>query len=316
MPACPDGWITEHVLRRLVPFAVALTALAFVGAGCGERDEPTGTLAAPYPVTENGAGDTPVVLTEQPQRIVAVDSGSAELIEALGAGERLVGTPAGAGLESPTSTTEVVKPTGQVDVDAIAGLDPDLVVATPEIDRVTLSQIESRTDAPVYIQPARSIADVRAAILELGFLLGQPVEARQLAGSLDDALAAVEERIADTQPVTTFLDRGFFITVPDDSLTGDLMAKAQGTNVAADSAGGVPFSTAQLRTVDPTVYLVTSDSDVTLEDLRKNPDTSALGAVRSGRVVEVPVELVTRPGPHVIQGLEAIAAALHPYAFR
>ncbi len=304
------------MLRRLLPFAVALAALTVVVTGCGERNEPTGTLAAPYPVTENGAGDAPVVLAEQPQRIVALDAGSAELIEALGAGDRLLGAPAGAGLGGSTTTAEVVKDTGQIDVDAIAALDPDLVVATPEIDRVTLSQIESRTGAPVYVQPSRSIADVRAATLELGFLLGQPVEARQLAGSLDDALAAVEERIADTPPVTAFLDRGFLITVPDDSLTGDLIAKARGTNVAADSSGGVPFAAADLRAADPAVYLVTSDSDVTLEDLRKNPDTSGLSAVRSGRVVEIPVELVTRPGPRVIQGLEAIAAALHPDAFR
>jgi iron complex transport system substrate-binding protein len=300
----------------LIPLAVALAALALLAAACGERSEPTGTLAAPYPVTENGAGDTPVVLTAEPQRIVALDAGSAELIEALGAGDRLLGAPAGAGLEGSSAVTEVVKETGQIDVDAVAGLDPDLVVATPEIDRVTLSQIEARTDAPVYVQPSRSIADVRTATLELGFLLGQPVEARQLAGSLDDALAAVEERIASTTPVTTFLDRGFLISVPDDSLTGDLIAKANGTNVAADSSGGVPFPIAELQAADPAVYLVTSDSDVTLDDLRKDPDTRSLSAVRNGRVVEVPVELVTRAGPRVVQGLEAIAAALHPDAFR
>ncbi len=64
------------------------------------------------------------------------------------------------------------------------------------------------------------------------------------------------------------------------------------------------------------MYLVTSDSDVTLDDLRANPSTKDLAAVRAGRVVEVPVELVTRAGPRVAQGLEAIAAALHPDAFR
>ncbi len=236
---------------RLIPLAVALTVIAVVAVGCGERSEPTGTLAASYPVTERGAGDAPVVLTAEPQRIVALDAGSAELIQALGAGDRLLGIPASSGLEGLGSAIEVVKATGQIDVSAIAGLNPDLIVATPEIDRVTLSQIETQTDAPVYIQPSRSIDDVRTAALELGFLVGQPVEARQLAGSLDDAIAALEERIAATKPVGTFLDRGFFITVADDSLTGDLIARANGTNVAADSTGCRALSSGRLAEDGP-----------------------------------------------------------------
>ena len=64
------------------------------------------------------------------------------------------------------------------------------------------------------------------------------------------------------------------------------------------------------------VVLATSDSDTTLESLRANPVTSDLDAVRKKRVVVVPAALVNRAGPRIAQGLEAIARALHPDAFR
>lgn len=301
---------------RTILTALVLGAVAALGAACGERSEPTGELVAPYPVTVQGAGETPTQLAATPQRIVALDAGSAELVDALGAGDRLVGVPAGVPLESGAGTEEVVKATGQIDVEAVARLDPDLIVATPDTDRVDVSQVERRTGAPLYLQPSRSAEDVVRAAIELGWLVGKPVEARQLAGELEKAVAAVEQRVAGVDLVTTFVDRGFFITISDDSLLGDLVRRARGTNIAAEGAGLGPFPLAELRAEDPDVYLATSDSGVTLESLRRNPKTSALAAVRDGRVIILPFDLVTRAGPRVAEALEAVALALHPDAFR
>jgi ABC-type Fe3+-hydroxamate transport system substrate-binding protein len=64
------------------------------------------------------------------------------------------------------------------------------------------------------------------------------------------------------------------------------------------------------------VYLATSDSDVTLATLEKDPQTRKLRAVTDGRVVVVPTDLVTRAGPRIAQALETVAAALHPDAFQ
>ena len=76
--------------RRISSGAIALSV-----AACGARSEPTGELAPAYPVTAPGAGETPTTLSAQPQRIVALDPGSAELVAALGARDQLVGAPAG-----------------------------------------------------------------------------------------------------------------------------------------------------------------------------------------------------------------------------
>ena len=294
--------------------ALALAAGALFATGCGERAEPLGELEQTYPVTAQGAGDQPAVVTERPERIVALDAGSAELVVALGAGDRLVGAPAEAGV---AGVAEVVRPTGQIDVEGVAKLEPDLLVATPATDRVDVSRIERATGAPVYVQPALSIEDVERAALELGFLVGEPVAARRLAGELRRAAALVDTRVAGTVTATVFLDTGFFITVPAErSLFGELVRRANGENVAGDTAGLGPFDLRELRRLDPQVYITTSDSKTSLRSLRRNPKTRDLTAVRAGRVVVLPVELVTRAGPRIAKGYAAVARALHPDAFR
>jgi cobalamin transport system substrate-binding protein len=298
---------------RLLPLGLLLAALA--GAGCGERAEPLGTLEQPYPVTVQGAGDQPTVLQGQARRILALDPGSAEIVRALGAGDRLVGVPAGVRVRGAKAET-VVRQTGAIDVDAAIALRPDLVVATQTADQLDVGRIQRATDAAVYIQPAASLRNVEQGAIAIGFLVGAAPEARQLVGRIEQDVATIQERLASVAPVSVFVDTGFFITASDRSLLGDLVKRAKGASVAGSSPGPGPFPLSDLRDANPQYVLTTSDSDTTLETLRANPVTANLAAVRKKRVEIVPAALVQRAGPRVAQGLEAIARALHPDAFK
>jgi iron complex transport system substrate-binding protein len=303
------------VVRSSRLFVLGLLLVALVSAGCGERAEPLGTLQQSYPVTVQGAGDQPTVLQGRARRIVALDPGSAELLVALGAGDRLVGVPAGVRVRG-AKPERVVRQTGAIDVDEAVGLKPDLIVATQTADQLDVARIQRAADAAVYIQPASSVRNVEQGAIDLGFLVGAAPEARQLVGRIQQDVTPIQQKLADVQPVSVFVDTGFFITVSDRSLLGDLVKRAKGTSVAGPSPGPGPFPLADLRDANPQFFLATSDSDTTLESLRANPVTADLAAVRKKRVVVVPVQLANRAGPRVAQGLEAIARALHPDAFK
>ena len=105
------------------------------------------------------------------------------------------------------------------------------------------------------------------ATIELGFLLGEPAAARQLVAELKGDIAAVEARVEDVDPVSVFVDTGFFITVPDESLLGDLVLRSRGANIAGDAAASDSFPLDGLQAADPNVYLATSESGVTLDTL-------------------------------------------------
>jgi iron complex transport system substrate-binding protein len=302
------------VPRRSFPLLLLALLAAPALAACGEREEPLGELPQAYPVTVQGAGEQATTLGKRPARVVALDGGSARLLAALGLRRQLVGAPADA--RTSPRTRVVVSRAGQVDVPAITRLRPDLIVSSGSVDPIDVSRAQRESSAALYVRPDESVDEIVGAVLDLGFLAGEPVSARKLAEQMRRRVEAVEQRIAAEPLRTAFVDTGFFITIPTRSLLGDLVRRARGTSIGGKAPGPDPFPVRRLRQLDPDVYLATSESRVTLADLRADPRTASLSAVKDGRVVQLPSELVLSPGPRVGRALEEIARALHPDAFR
>ncbi len=283
--------------------ALAATALALLLAAtaCGERSEPTGSTVPLYPVTVTSGADRPLVVRQPARRIAVLAPALLQVIDALGARRRVVGTP--------------VEPSGTILLRRLRRMRPDLIVASSSSDEVQLSRAAAQTHAPVYIAPGDSLREVEQAITELGLMTDEPVEARRLVHRIEARKRLVDRRLAEAKDVRVFVDTGFFTTVSDQSLVGDLIREAHGRNVAGQQEDAGPVELRELAQLNPRVYIATSDSGTTLRDLRRNARTRKLPAVRRGRFAIVDAALL-EPGPRVGDGLVAIARALHPDAFR
>jgi iron complex transport system substrate-binding protein len=286
---------------------VVLIVLLTGAAGCGERAEPLGRAVSPYPVSVRGGGDRPAVLNSRPERIVALDAAAAELVEALGAGDRLAGIPSDVTIEAPADAAHVVSPAGQVRVEVVAALEPDLVVAAPATDPGDVARVQRETGASLYIEPDRSLADVARAALELALLVDEPLAGRRLAESIRGTARAVGLGVAQEELVRVFVDRGFLVTVPNDSLLGDLVRRAGGESVAGPRSDA--FTPCEVMRLEPEVIL-TTDQAASVQARFKRAGCRA----RDVNVVQLPDEL-SRAGPRVGAALERIARALHPDAF-
>ena len=284
-------------MGRLAAIACAAALLAGATA-CGERSEPTGAAAPLYPVTIT-TGDRPISVSAAARRIAVLDVSSEEIIRALGAGGRIV----------------TAAPTNAIDFAALRRSRPDLVVAADDVDERDLSRAASITKAIVYSAPGDSIRQVERAITQLGLLTGTPVQARGLVQTIERKRDAVDAALAGTAIVNVFVDTGLLTTAPDQSLIGDVIREAHARNVAGDSVVGEPVDPKDIAERDPDVYVVTSDTGTTLADLRRNPQTRRLRAVREGRFVVLDSDLL-QPGPHISEGLDQVARLLHPDAFR
>jgi iron complex transport system substrate-binding protein len=273
--------------------------LLLAATACGERSEPTGSTVSLYPVTVTSAADRPLVVHRPATRIAVLTPALLQVINALGAHRRVAGMP--------------VEPSGTILMRRLVKLRPDLIVASSAADEVQLSRASARTHAPVYVAPGDSLREVEQAITELGFLTDEPVAARRLVHRIETSRRLVDSRLAGTRDVSVFVDTGFFTTVSDQSLVGDLIREAHGRNVAGQESG--PVELRKLAELNPRVYLATSDSGTTLRDLRRNRLTRRLRAVRLGHFAVIDAALL-EPGPRVGDGLASIARALHPNAFR
>jgi ABC-type Fe3+-hydroxamate transport system substrate-binding protein len=94
---------------------------------------------------------------------------------------------------------------------------------------------------------------------------------------------------------------------------GDLIQEARGRNIAAGVPAGLSVPVGELLARNPEVYV--SVGGPTLGQLRKGIRTRRLDAVRSGRVHVIDERLLSAT-PAVGEGLDRLARALHPDAFR
>jgi len=289
---------------------VPLACVALLATGCGERTEPLGELL-PYPVEVRGAGPDTTRLDALPERVVALTPGAAEIIDALGTGERLVGVPASASVPDSARAERVTRPSGLVDVPAVIALRPDLVVAAPETREDDLDRALRRTRAAVYVEPNDSYTDVIEAVHDLGLLVGEPVEGRRLATRLREKLGEVAAAVSAEEEVPVFIDAGLLVTVPETSLAADLVRRAGGRPVGTDSAGTAlePCEVVALR---PAVVVRLRDPSAA-----RPPGARFTGCPggKDIRVVELPADQLTFAGPRVDAALERLARVLHPDAF-
>lgn len=268
-----------------------LTGLVLAASACGERGEPTGPNVKLFPVTVSAPSGSSITLRQHPARVAAVGPSAASVVTAL---------------EQGASNGPKVLALNDARDARLGSFHPDLVVATTSAPQ---------TSAPVYSLSQDSIRDAEHGIVDVGSLLGRPIQARDLVDHIETQRRTVRRKVASLPRASLFLDTGFFITVPAQSLAGDILSEAGGTSIAGANPGAGPFDLTRLHAKNPDFYLATSDSGITLRDLRKNPRTKGLRAVRDGHFGVVPASDL-QPGPDIGAGLSAVAKLLHPDAFR
>jgi iron complex transport system substrate-binding protein len=294
-------------------------------AGCAPQAAPT-PAAEPTPAAitlTDGLGRA-VTLNATPERIVSLAPSNTELLFAVGAGGQVVGRdefsnyPADAG-----AIQSVGGSMGKYDLEAIAALKPDLVLAS-ELNNPELVQSIAALNIPVYyLGNPKDFDGLYANIQTVGQLAGKPAEAAALVDSLKARVKAVEEKIA---PLSSTFSVFYEIdatepakpwTAGPGTFVSTLIRMAGGTNIADDlDADFGQISQEALIQRDPMVILLgDSKYGATPEQVKARPGWDALSAVQDGRVYAFDDDLVSRPGPRLVDGLEQMAGLLRPGLF-
>jgi iron complex transport system substrate-binding protein len=279
---------------------------------------PTVTPASSFPLTVTDGVGNQVTIESEPERIISLAPSHTETLYALGLGERVVGVTEFCNY--PPETAEIAKVGGfsGVDLEQIVGLDPDLVLATTMHmgDVVPALQEHGIT---VFVVAPTTILDVLEAIGAIGQITGREEEAEALIADMQERIDAVQQAVKDAPRPTVFWELGpELYTVGPGSFVSDLIAMAGGENVADDADSPWPqLSVEAIILKDPDV-LVLADHNYgeTAEMVKERPGWEEISAVRDGRVIEITNDdIVSRPGPRIVDGLEFLAQALHPDLF-
>lgn len=247
-------------------------------------------------------------------RIVSLLPSATEIVYALGLGDRLVGV-SGPFDDYPAEAQQVEQVGGAGDfgvdpnIEAVVALEPDLFLTISGGDawKAELRDL----GVPVVTLNATDFEDLLGDIESVGAVTGASDEAQALADDMATRAEAVAAQAAER--VTCFFEVYYppLMTVGPDTFVYDLLERAGCDPVTADAESDYPeWSVEDLVADAPQVYLATPESAKSPGAVAERPGFDGIAAVADGNVVLVDGDLVTRPGPRVVDGLEQLAAAL------
>jgi iron complex transport system substrate-binding protein len=265
------------------------------------------------------AGRT-VTLPVKVERIVSLAPNLTEIVYAVGAGERLVGNTTFCDYPAAAKDVAKVGDTLQPSIERILALRPQLVLVS------TASQLEAFTkqlnehQIAVYVTDPRDLEGVFRSILGVGDLLNEAVAAGELVKQLRARNEQVERAVAGRPDVSVFfqLSGQPLYTAGKTSFVTNLIARAGGRSVTADVNEAWPRLSDEvaLASHPDAIIMLSGDAMGAAANTKVAAALKNSPAALSGRVYRIDGDLLTRPGPRLIDGLEQMAHALHPEAFK
>lgn len=301
---------------RLVGVGVALVLM--LGA-CGDNAAPQAApteepASASFPVTVDAANGK-VTVEEQPTRIVSLSPTATEMLFAIGAGDQVIAAEENSNYPSEAPETDL---SGfEPNVEAVAGYEPDLVIASNEPG--DLERSIEKLGIPFLLQPAaETLDDTYAEIQELGELTGHASEAAAVVEEMRAEIAELQESLPELDEAPTYfheLDDNYF-TATSETFIGRVYSELGLENIAdpadKDGTGYPQLSGEYIIDADPDLIFLadTKCCGQSAQTVASRPGWDQISAVQSGGVVELDDDIASRWGPRVVDFLRAVADAV------
>ncbi len=273
----------------------------------------------------DGLGRT-VKLTGPAQRILTLAPSNTELLYAVGAGKQVVGRDDISDFPAEVTSLPSMGGYEKYNMEQIVALKPDLVFLA-EINSMDLvKQLEGLGLNVYYLKNPKTMEDLYTNLQLTAQLTGHEAEAQTLIDGLKKRVAAVDEKIlpSSLKPSVFYELDSTDPAKPYSAGTGTfvdlLINRAGGENLPglAGITDAYPqVSIEQVVKTDPDIIIL-GDSmwGTTVESVAQRPGWEKLKAVTTKKVLTFDDNLVSRPGPRLVDGLEALAKLLHPELFK
>jgi iron complex transport system substrate-binding protein len=256
---------------------------------------------------------------EFPKRIVCLTAETAEIVYALGAGERVVGVPGTA--ERPAGVREKPKVGGYTTfrLDKILALAPDLVLAFSDLQKDTVRDLVG-AGIPVFATNQRSFDDILQTILMIGGVIGREAAARELVQDMQDEVRQVREfsSIWPDRP-RVYFEEWDAPLIAGIRWVSELIEIAGGNDVFPElreraAAAGRVVDPDEVARRDPQIILASwCGKKLEPDRIRSRPGWDRVCAVKENRIYELDGADVLAPGPSVMAGLRRIHEIIQAY---
>lgn len=301
---------------RLIPF-ITLMLIVLMLTGCAAPIvEPTATTLE----LTDGLGRV-VTLEAIPQHIVSLAPSATEILFAVGAGKQVVGRDSFSNYPAEVANlADIGGSMGSYSYETITSLNPDLVIAA-EIN--TPEQVKALEDLGLnvyYIANPTSLEELYLMLETVGTLTGNEQSAAELVASLKTRVEVVALKTSSlaSKPVVFYELDGSEPAKPWTAGPGTfidlLIDLAGGINVGHVLSGSwAQISAEELLVQNPEIILLGDAAyGMTAELVAARAGWANLKAVQEEKIYAFNDDLVSRPGPRLVDALEELSKLLHP----
>ena len=306
-----------------------LTACTSTTPTATQAPAPTPTTA-PSPTPESivvvDGSDREFILTNPAQKIISLAPSNTEILFAIGAGDQVIGRDSFSDYpDEAQQVRDIGGGFGELDSETILSLEPDLVLAASLTPPEQIQALED-LEIPVFtLANPSNLEEMFANLRVVAQITGQESQTEALIADLQNRVAAVDEKVAtlEAQPLVFYeldsTDPNAPWTSGPGTFIDTLISQAGGNNLGNVLDGEwAQISIEELLIQDPDIILLGDYTwgGVTPEDVAGRTGWSELTAVQNNEVHPIDDNLVSRPGPRLVEGLETLAKILHPELFQ
>jgi iron complex transport system substrate-binding protein len=316
------------VQRRFFTIVTLLIVLGSLLAACGTTT--TASQSSCPTMKADDAYGRPIKFScTAPEKIVTLIPAESEIVAALGLDSKVVAVDHYTDYPADLASKQKISNAGGVyNIEEIVALKPDLVLSDSGITQKDFSgqevdsQLASLGLNVVDLPFTHTLGDVLRNISIVGALTLTQTKAAQVISSLQQRINAIKSKVAgQTQHPTVYLEEddstpGSPYTVGSGSKENDLIQEAGGINIFASdtSGGGYPQVSDEAVIKDNPQVIILADG-IAPQQVATRTGWSVVDAVQHQRVYTIDVNLISRPGPRLVDGFEDLAKDLYPNLF-
>jgi len=256
----------------------------------------------------------------RPVRVISLAPSITEIICAIGCFPLLKGVTQYS--DYPPEVNNLPK-TGSyihLDIERIIALKPDLCIAIKDGNPKSLVERLDKLKIPVYVIDPKNIKDVIKTLYELGNILDAVNKATEIISDMQTRLNRIKKIIASADKMPgVFIQIGIspIVSAGSNTFLNELINLAGGRNMAKGNTPYPRFNHEKILVMKPDIIIITSMARNYIFNKAKSEWARwpSIPAVKNDRIFLIDSNLVDRPTPRLIQGLETLARLIHPELF-
>lgn len=304
---------------------IFLIAISLMLGGCGasnsnisNNQKMESVKNTTYPLKVKDSTNREIILKSEPKKVVSLAPNITETIYSLDKQNTLIGRTDYCTYPKETLKVQSIGSITDPDIEKIVQLKPDLVIASNLTKQDSLKKLEQLNLKVLILSNTESFENTYGIIKTIGTVLNANQKAYTVVSNMKQKVNDVETKVKGKSSPTVYYvvsygKNGDF-TAGKDTFIGKMLKMAGGKNTA-DDVTGWNYSLEKLIEKNPDI-LICSNKFNSKAGIKTSTGYKDLNAVKKNKLFEIDEDLISRQGPRLADGLEALAKIIHPEAFK